>query len=472
MSRRSTHAGHYSTEPLRGRRLWRYGDWGNAGEHIGRHWEAVATPILRDAIGQLRLPVHPDDPAYSPQVLISIVADPDLAGEVQLSNLAHADSLMLGFDAEGRVVAEPADFKWSLETAESRQVSATGLARLLNAGLPRLESAIADALAALARAAGVADPALELISGSIAVPARAPLEAAAPPEEAAADPAGEAPTGTDLISDLEERQFALVTRDGVFFSPRHQANLHFLHGDWNARKAGPLQENQVWFQEFEPIAFFSPLPGWDIAQLLAAADRSAGQLSTPDGAERYYRLGAGTRGALLRWHTSIFSLEPAAIDVPAELEALRRSQHLWTSTDVSLYLDRMMNVRAERENALQEWLREIYGWSRFRADLPRLGGNPAELESKSGKRRWGFVFGSIQKAVRNRVCTEGLAMVTEGQSDMEALEALQTRAAEFHGAATAIARHAITTALAERGHGRDPVPAPGEPEPGEGVEAG
>ncbi|HMA36858.1 MAG TPA: hypothetical protein VKY74_20555 [Chloroflexia bacterium] len=457
MSRRSSGSNHYSTEPLRGRKLWRYGDWGSAGEHIGRHWETVATPILRDAIGHGRPPIHPDDPAYTPRVLISIVADPELAGEVHLSSLAHADSLMIGFDALGRVVAEPADFKWSLETAESRQVSATGLARLLNAGLPRLEAAIGEALGALALAAGVAHPALELVSGSLAVPARAPAQAARPQDET---PPDEAPAGKDLVDDLEERQYALVTRDGVFFAPRHQANLHFLHGDWNARKADPLQESQVWFQDFDPIEFFSVLPGWAIAGLLAGYDRTTAQLSTPDGAERYYRLGAGTQGALIRWYTSIFSVEPAAIDVPAELETYRRRHHLWTSTDISLYMDRMMNVRAERETALNEWLREIYGWGRFRTDLARQGINPAELESRGGKRRWGLVFGAIQKAVRARVCSEGLALVTDGQSDMEALELLQGRSAEFGGLAAAVAKHTIGAALADRPH---PAVAPSDP---------
>jgi hypothetical protein len=451
LSRRSAHSNNYSSEPLRGRKLWRYGDWGNAGEHIGRHWESVATPILREAIGHARPPIHPDDPAYTPRVLISIVADPDLAAEVQLSNLAHADSLMLGFDEGGRVVAEPADFKWSLETAESRQVSATGLARLLNAGLPLLEAAVAAALSALAIAAGVPEPELELISGSIAVPARAPLEVAQPEAEVPAELAEMAPPGEDLIADLEERQYALLTRDGVFFSPRNQANERFLHGDWNGRRPDPLQENQVWFQDFDPVAFFSPLPGWDIAGMLAGYDRSMAMLEMPDGAERYYRLGAGTQGALVRWHTSIFSAEAADIDVATELEALRRRQHLWSSTDISLHLDRMMNVRAERENAFQEWLREIYGWNRFRNDLTRLGGHANELETKAGKRRWGFVFGQIQKAIRTRICTDGMALIDTGQSDMDALEALQTRAAEFAGIATAVARHAITTALQERG---------------------
>ncbi|MGI8588765.1 MAG: hypothetical protein ACR2M0_13925 [Chloroflexia bacterium] len=448
MSRRPSGGGRFTSEPLRGRRLWRYGDWGSAGEHIGRHWEDVATPILRDAIGHRRAPVHPDDPPYTPRVLISIVADPDMASEVHLSSLAHADSLMLGFDDEGRVVAEPADFKWSLETAESRQVSATGLARLLNAGLPRLEAGVAAALGALALAAGVEHPELELISGSIAVPARAPDQIAGRAADAEAD--DETPTGIDLVDDLEERQYALVTRDGVFFAPQNQANERFLHGDWNRRKPDPLEDAQVWFQDFDPAGFFGRLPGWDVAVLLAAHDRSSGQLATPDGAERYYRLGAGTQGALIRWNTSIFSPEAAVIDVAAELEELRRARRLWTSTEVSLYMDRMMNVRAERENALQEWLREIYGWGRFRADLARQGVNLSELDSKGGKRRWGIVFASIQRAIRARVCSEGMVLVAVGVGDMDALVALQSRAAELGGAADAIARHTIAAALGER----------------------
>jgi len=448
LSRRSGGPNPYSSEPLRGRRLWRYGDWGNAGEHIGRHWETVATPILRAAIGHLRPPIHPADPAYTPQVLISIVSDPDLSAEVHGSSLAHADSLMLGFDAAGRVVAEPADFKWSLETAESRQVSATGLARLLNAGLPRLEAAVGEALAALAVAAGVAHPDLELVSGSLAAPARAAQEAGRPSAEQDPDPDT---GGFDLVDDLEERQYALITRDGVFFAPRHGVNERFLSGEANRRKPQPLDPDQAWFQEFDPVEFFGALPGWETAGLLAGYDKSSGQLNDPDGAERYYRLGAGTQGALIRWHTSIFSSEPAPIDVPTELEALRRVRHLWGSTDLSLYLDRMMAVRAERENALREWLHEIYGWGRFRADLERQGIGNGELESKGGKRRWGIVFNAIQKAVRARICTDALVLTAGEQSDMEILEAMQTRTAEFGGLANVVARHTISAALENRG---------------------
>src|SRR5205823_14369741 len=132
---------------LRGRRLWRYGDWGNAGEYIGRHWEAAATPVLRQAVGRVRPPLVPNDPAYRPRLLISLVADPALADQVHAAGLAHADTILLGYGPAGQIVAEPVDFKWSLETAESRQVSATGLATLLNAGLSELHAHMTAALA-------------------------------------------------------------------------------------------------------------------------------------------------------------------------------------------------------------------------------------------------------------------------------------------------------------------------------------
>jgi hypothetical protein len=247
---------------------------------------------------------------------------------------------------------------------------------------------------------------------------------------------------------------AVGCRVGVFFAPHNHANLHFLSGDWNARKGEPLAPDQVWFEEVDGPTFFSPLPGWDVAGVLAGYDRSTAMLATIDGAERYYRLGAGTLGALTRWHSSIFADTPATIDGPAETEALRRAQRLWSSTDISLYLDRMMNVLAEREGALRDWLREIYGWGRFRGDLGRLGVAPHELETKNGKRRWGGVFGLISKGVEAQVKAAGLALVQTPMSDMDALEELQKRTTELQSMAGALAQAAISEELA----GRRPPP--------------
>ena len=226
--------------------------------------------------------------------------------------------------------------------------------------------------------------------------------------------------------------------------------MRFLSGDWNARKGDPLLPDQVWFEEVDGPTFFGALPGWDIGELLAGYDRSTAMLATIDGAERYYRLGAGSLGALTRWHTSIFSEAPADIDGPAELDALRRAQRLWGSTDLSLYLDRMMNVRAERENALRDWLRELYGWGRFRGDLGRQGVAPGDLETKGGKRRWGAVFGAISRAIADRVKADGLALIAAPMSDMAALEELQTRTTELQAMAGAVATQLISEELAGR----------------------
>jgi hypothetical protein len=443
VSKRYNTHNNYRQDPLRGRRLWRYGDWGSAGEHIGRHWENVGTPVLGQALGRVRPPLVPGDPAYRPRLLVSIVADPDLAEQVHNAGLAHADTILLGYGEGGQIVAEPVDFKWSLETAEARQVSAHGLARLLNADLSHLNEQMAAALATL-ESFGL-DP-------EDAAWLEMPVE---PPPPPPAEPPAEGGEGVPVrVVHAAGEWGAVRCRDGVFFAPHNHANLHFLSGDWNARKGEPLAPDQVWFEEVDGPTFFSPLPGWDVAGVLAGYDRSTAMLATIDGAERYYRLGAGTLGALTRWHSSIFADTPATIDGPAETEALRRAQRLWSSTDISLYLDRMMNVRAEREGALREWLREIYGWGRFRGDLGRLGVGPHELESKNGKRRWGGVFGQISKGVEAQVKAAGLALVQTPMSDMDALEELQKRTTELQSMAGALAQAAISEELA----GRRPPP--------------
>ena len=464
MSRRFT-GNLYRQEPLRGRRLWRYGDWGNAGEYIGRHWELVATPVLQQALGRVRPPLVPGDPAYRPRLLVSIVGDDALAGQVHAAGLAHADTILLGYGEGPQIVAEPVDFKWSLETAEPRQVSAHGLATLLLAGLTHLDAAMTEAVAALSALGPHPEDAAWGVPPPPTPAPRVLIDPAVLVAEAAVDE--EPPvleTGLPMrLVDAAGPWGAVRCRDGVFFAPHNQANLHFLHGDWNARKGEPLSPDQVWFEEVDGPAFFGALPGWDLGQVLARYDRSTAMLATPDGAERYYRLGAGTLGALTRWHTSIFSEANAEIDAPAELETMHHDQRLWTSTEISLYMERMMNVRAEREGALRDWLRELYGWGRFRGDLGRADVAPHELETKGGKRRWGAVFGAISRGVEAHVKSEGLVLADQNMSDMEALEGLQQRTTELQGMAGAIAAQIIGEELASRQHssaGRRAAPPP------------
>jgi hypothetical protein len=466
VSRRYSSSNSYRQDPLRGRRLWRYGDWGSAGEYIGRHWEAIATPILTGALGRVRLPLMAEDPAYRPRVLISLVADAALAEQIHGAGLAHADTILLGYGEGGRVVAEPVDFKWSLETAEPRQVSAHGLATLLNAGLSHLDAQMAAALAELHTLGPHPEdaawgPPLPMPDPA-APPPPPPLEPVAEEEDAEnTTEAEETPAPRPRIVEVAQAWGAVRCRDGVFFAPHNQANLHYLNSDWNGRKGEPLGPDQVWFEEVDGPTFFGVLPGWNAAEALAGYDRSTAMLQTIDGAERYYRLGAGSAGALTRWHTSIFSETPAMIDVVQELEELRRAQRLWTSTDLSLYLERMMNVRAEREGALRDWLRELYGWGRFRGDLGRAGVEPRELESKGGKRRWGAVFGQITRSIEARVKADGLTLIAAPMSDMAALEELQKRTTDLQAMAGATATQVIRDELAGR---RPPPAAPSVPQ--------
>ena len=104
-----------SRAPVRstGRLVWHIGDWGRASEHIGARWEVVAGELAHARLA-------PDDH------LIILAATPKLMSEVLGSGLPHADALR-AWREDSTVALEPLDFKWSLETASSRQVSSETL---------------------------------------------------------------------------------------------------------------------------------------------------------------------------------------------------------------------------------------------------------------------------------------------------------------------------------------------------------
>ena len=99
------------TSPLTGRLVWHIGDWGRASEHIGARWEDVAGDPRARAARRRRPPGR------------SGRRRPTLMAEVLGSGLPHADALR-AWREDGQLALEPLDFKWSLETASARQVSA------------------------------------------------------------------------------------------------------------------------------------------------------------------------------------------------------------------------------------------------------------------------------------------------------------------------------------------------------------
>lgn len=367
-------AGSLGGGPLSGRRLWRVGDWGSASEHIGRHWEEVGVELLADLLG--RPQAQADAAPFVPTTILAIAGDRALASEVQAEGLAHADALLVG-RCDGRLALQPVDFKWSLETADARQVEGSTLARLLEARLPRLRAALATVLNA---------------------------EAGAPPP---------------------------LCLDGLFFSPDHAENRRFLAGQGNRHDQYPPAPDQVVLRPVHGPSFFSPLPGWELAEILAALDHALPSLQTLEGAERYYRLGAGALGALTRLHTSIYAEAPAAIDGPAELAALRRAHRLFTSESVIAHLDRQLSARAERLKALEELERAAYPFAQFKADLAARGVDLDALPNRRAQQPWSRLYGEIQKAVRTQVRRDGRALVARGLSELEALSELRRRLPDY-----------------------------------------
>ncbi|MFN8524308.1 MAG: hypothetical protein U0821_14510 [Chloroflexota bacterium] len=114
--------------PLEGRQLWRIGDWGGASEQIGRRWEELGSVHLDSLVGSER-PVT-GDAAYTVEWIVVLHRIPELAATVQSAGVSHADALLVGRHAAA-VVLEPVDFKWTLETANPKQVGAQGLEVLL-----------------------------------------------------------------------------------------------------------------------------------------------------------------------------------------------------------------------------------------------------------------------------------------------------------------------------------------------------
>ena len=381
---------------LAGRAVWRIGDWGGASGQIGRHWEEVGDAALERLVGH----ASPSRPEFIPRAAVSFVREAELEQAVQAVGLSHADALLLG-PLEGRLALQPVDFKWSLEVARAHQVAAETLQALLEADLPPVREAL-----------------------------EARFERAAP---------GLKPDGGHL-----PRIEQLTLLDGLFLAPEHAANRAFLHGRNNRRQERPIDPRQVVFEVVDEREFFSPLPGWEVGLALAAQEGARRALGSLEGAEHFYRLGAGVLGALTARKRSIFEPSVPKIDALAELAALRRAQRLMTTEQLIAYLQRAMSARAELVRALNQLGREIYPFNAFRAALRAAGIVLRERsEGDPEQRRCSRLYGLVQRELSTRLAAAGRELVAGGQGDAQALAALNARGAEFARQAAAIAARLI-----------------------------
>lgn len=342
--------------PLQGRQLWRVGDWGGASEQIGRRWELFGAEQLRALLHKPR--PGPGGAAYVPRSAVIISSDPALSAAVHRSGKAHADAILVGI-ADGHAIYEPVDFKWSLETAEPRQVGAEVLEALLARPPAPLAQRLAQALA----------------------------EAGAPNPGAASYAAG------------------------FFLAPDSSPNRALL------AEGGALPPDMVVLCAVEPLAFFSPLTGWEVALALAETDHA--RLDRLEAAERYYRLGAGVLGALRRLASTLFDEQPPELDGVAELVRLRAQRRLRTTGEVVAYLDRAQRARAELVERLRQVEGRIYPFSAFRRDLASRG--LAEADA----RRLGRLHGEVLQPARRELRRLGRQLLSRGMTELQALAALE-----------------------------------------------
>jgi hypothetical protein len=370
-------------------RLQRIGNWGRADEALGRHWEEVGLDAL-DALLQKPRPI--DRRSYVPIAVLPLTDDEALRQEVHRSGLPNPDACLLGTAIDGSGVLQPVDFKWSLERARLPQVGAATIQRLLEAELPAVQAR----LTAARLAAGLAD-------------------------------------------------LDLQCADGLFFAPEHPENRDYLASPANARSEFPLTPADVVSWAVEPRAFFAPLDGWELGCWLARVDRSQGLLDTIDGAERYFRLGAGFAGALRRLATPLFGSAPAAVDAEAELERLRAAHRLVTSAQIAAHLERLMAIRDEQEQRLRGLEAALYPFRQLRLDLAGHSGQPdpsSDAPTPGLRQRYRVA----QAAVRAWLRREGQALTKRGYSEAAALDELQARAPELTPNAHTLARRALAAA--------------------------
>jgi hypothetical protein len=368
-------------------RLQRIGNWGRADEALGRQWEAVGLEALA---GLLDTPRAIAVGSYVPRAVVALADDEALRREVHATGLSNPDAALLGTTVAGAAVLQPVDFKWALERAELPQVSAATIERLLSAQVPQVQAH----LAVVQERAGLADAALEYV-------------------------------------------------DGFFFAPEHPENDAFLASEANEHAEFPLTAEDAVLHPVDPTAFFGPLDGWELGRWLAEMDRGVGLLATIEGAERYFRLGAGFAGALTRLATPLFADAPEAVDARAELARLRSSRHLFTSADLASYLERQMALRAALERGLRELGTAVYPFRAFRAQLAASGVKFDALEDEQ-KRGYRERYRAALNAVRARLREEGRALAAAGQSEPAALAALQARTPALQKTAQAIARRVLS----------------------------
>ncbi|MGI5835661.1 MAG: hypothetical protein ACOX87_04105 [Chloroflexota bacterium] len=356
-----------SSRDLRRERM--VGNWGGASEHIGRRWEEMGLQIL-----QAR--VNSDSPwpadGYKPRQLVPLAGDESLQLALSRSGLPSPDVIVLLENHNREQMLQALDFKWNLEFASYSQIRAEALTALLGRGITLLDFL--------------------------------------------------------LTASLGQNVQGLPVRDGLLAAPDLPVNHWFLSSEQNLRQEYPIEAKEVIFEKVDPLEFFSPLPGWELANLLARADRSATRLRTLEGAEHYFRIGAGLLGAVAQFQSSIFQRQPSPVSAQQAFDWFRARVRPPLSMNFLRSAEKLMATRNQLLARLRSLTRSPYRYSDLVDNLKRRGEPIPEKEDglpSNDRERWGEILRKVAAEHKELIYRTGLRLVQSGLSDAEALSRME-----------------------------------------------
>lgn len=374
------------------RREREIGNWGRASEHIGRRWEELGFERLHDMLNRRQ---HWPVDRYRPHSLVPLMSDTTIQASLARVGLPSPDVVVVLADGRGGLVLQALDFKWDLEFASYDQIRATALQALLQRDRGVLDAAIVRAT-------------------------------------------GQPVAGNQCL-------------DGLLFAPDSPANQRFLSSTLNQRREYPIEAREVILEPVDPTVFFSPQPGWELAVRLAALDRAAQTLQTLDGADRYYRLGAGLRGAVSQLQVSVFEADPPAVDAAAAIAWLQTQVRVLSSSALIAHVERLMAAREQRVVRLRRLTRSPYRL----ADLSRalaaqgivLPERPDDGEVPPERQHWLEMLRRVGAEYRATIQRAGLRLTRGGLSDDEALARLEADRPRFVAGASALGERLIASKI-------------------------
>ncbi|MGE5619682.1 MAG: hypothetical protein ACM3US_10535 [Sphingomonadaceae bacterium] len=368
------------------------GNWGGASEQIGRRWEELGVEALRARISSTA--PWPGN-GYRPTDIVELAGDNSLQLALSRSGLPSPDVIVILQDEKRGRALQALDFKWNLEFASYVQIRAEAVRALL-------EREVAPLRALLDR----------------------------------------------HLADEDPRD--LPIEDGLLYAPRLPVNSWFLQSDQNYHQEYPIEADQVLFENVDPLLFFGQLSGWELAVLLARADRSPQRLRNLEGAEHYYRIGAGLQSAVAQFQVSIFCRRPPTVTADAAFDWLKTHVRPASSAGFLQFAERLMAARSQLTTRLRGLLRSPYRFSDLVESLKVRNLHLPEKEDglpAAERQRWGDILRKVAAEHKELVYRTGLRLVEVGLSDAEALARLEGDSRRFASQARARAEKLIAAAL-------------------------